>query len=248
MNERTSGVRHATWVLRIALLLCGIGLLGATATARAADRAIEDIRFMKVNGVARADIVLACPVRYLSHTAATGAEVQIRIGLERECLAELGGGLRSELYDPPSGNLAGVREVVFDTTVEDRVARLSIRLTRTARFTVSQGPMRNVLRVQLDPNTAVSEPGDLVPDSAPLAPPPPTRPRAAPETNATEPVTPRQPLRLVQRSAARAELFVIQLAAGPEVAAGGALDTAPHFFSSYPGRGVASPRAKRSAR
>ena len=48
--------------------LGAVGLLVAATCAHAAGRAIEDVRFVKQNGVARAEIVFACPVRYLSHT------------------------------------------------------------------------------------------------------------------------------------------------------------------------------------
>ena len=139
--------------------------------AHAAGRAIEDVRFVKQNGVARAEIVFACPVRYLSHTPESGADLQVRIALEPECLAELGSGVRSELFDPPAGNLAGVKQVVFDTTVEDRVARVAIDVGRIVRFEVSQGPMRNVLRVVLDQTETAVQQGERVPDSAPNPPP-----------------------------------------------------------------------------
>ncbi len=221
--------------------LGAVVLLAAASGAHAAGRAIEDVRFVKQNGVARAEIVFACPVRYLSHTPQSGADLQVRIALEPECLAELGGGVRSELFDPPAGNLAGVKQVVFDTTVEDRVARVAIDVGRIVRFEVSQGPMRNVLRVVLDQTDVAVQQGERAPDIAPSAPPPArTEPRIAPAPSpasapvpapalAPAPAAPstapppapapeRRPLRLVQPSEPRAERFVIQLAAGENAA------------------------------
>jgi len=157
---------------RRAIGLAAVALVAAAATTgQAATRAIEDVRFVKQNGVARAEIVLACPVRYLSHTPESGTDVQVRILLEPECLAELGAGVRSELFDPPAGNLAGVKQIVFDTTVEARVARVAINMGRIVRFAVSQGPMRNVLRVELDQSAATTQDTERVPDLGPGAPP-----------------------------------------------------------------------------
>ena len=154
--------RHRARLAALALL----GALCALDSARAAaPRAIEDVRFVKQSGVVRAEIVLACAVRYLSHTPESGRDVQIRLALEPDCAAELGTGLRSELVEPPAGNLAGVKRIVFDTTVEEHVAWIALDAGRIVRFAVSQGPMRNVLRVELaDPDTAL-ESSDRVPDA-----------------------------------------------------------------------------------
>ena len=173
-------VGPAVSVVRLRRSLGAVALLVAATCAHAAGRAIEDVRFVKQNGVARAEIVFACPVRYLSHTPDSGADVQVRIVLDPECVAELGSGVRSELFDPPAGNLAGVKQVVFDTTVEDRVARVAINVGRVVRFAVSQGPMRNVLRVELEQTDAVAQQTERVPDLAPSSPPPLAQPRAAP--------------------------------------------------------------------
>ena len=242
--------------------LAALALLGALCVIdgahAAAPRAIEDVRFVKQSGVARAEIVFACSVRYLSHTPDSGRDVQIRLALEPDCVAEIGTGLRSELLEPPAGNLAGVKRIVFDTTVEERVAWVALDAGRTVRFAVSQGPMRNVVRVEfLEPDTAL-ESGDRVPDAtaphatttAPpgmtasptpvaRAPAPVVAPRAfgappsGPGSSAVAapdvagPVTveaappERQPLRLVQPASARAERYVLQLAAGSAAAAAG---------------------------
>ena len=82
---------------------------------------------MKQNGVARAEIEFACAVRYLSHTPESGRDVQIRVALEPDCVAELGTGVRSELFEPPAGNLAGIKQIVFDTTGEEHVAWVGYR-------------------------------------------------------------------------------------------------------------------------
>ena len=136
----------------------------------AAPRAIEDVRFVRQSGVVRAEIVFACAVRYLSHTPDSGRDVQIRLALEPDCAAEIGTGLRSELLEPPAGNLAGVKRIVFDTTVEERVAWVALDAGRSVRFAVSQGAMRNVVRVELLEPDAAPESADRVPDaSAPPA-------------------------------------------------------------------------------
>ncbi len=234
-----------------------LAALGVLDTARAAaPRAIEDVRFVKQNGIARADIVFACAVRYLSHTPASGRDVQIRVALEPDCVAELGAGVRSELFEPPAGNLAGVKQIVFDTTGEERVAWVALDAGRIVRFAVSQGPLRNVLRVEIAEDTQESQdrvPDASVPPATTTAPPglsvsPPVAlaqtpvPRlpgapmgaagSAPEAGsvgaaptgagaASAPPPERRPLRLVQPSAARAERYVLQLAAGPQAAAAG---------------------------
>jgi len=160
-------IRQLARLAALALLggLCVIGVARA-----AAPRAIEDVRFVKQSGVARAEIVFACAVRYLSHTPGSGRGVQIRLALEPDCVAEIGTGLRSELLEPPAGNLAGVKRIVFDTTVEEHVAWVALDVGRTVRFTVSQGPMRNVVRVELSEPDTAQESADRVPDaSAPRA-------------------------------------------------------------------------------
>jgi hypothetical protein len=198
-----------------------------------APRAIEDVRFVKQNGVARAEIVFACAVRYLSHTPDSGRDVQIRIALEPDCLAELGTGIRSELVQPPAGNLAGVKQIVFDTTVEERVARVALDAGRIVHFAVSQGALRNVLRVEIAAADA-PQGSDRVPDASP---PPRALPAPAPAPSssaavpssagalvtgvapASTPAPERRPLRLVPPAVARGERFALQLAAGPDAAA-----------------------------
>jgi hypothetical protein len=150
--------------LPIAFALCAT--LGVFHAARAAaPQAIEDIRFVKQNGVARAEIQFACPVRYLSHTPQSGRDLQIRIALEPDCVAELGAGVRSELTEPPAGNLAGVKQIVFDMTGEEHVAYVAIDAGRIVGFAVSQGPMRNVLRVEIAQPDAAQAEADRVPDA-----------------------------------------------------------------------------------
>ncbi len=236
-------------------LLAALGVVDAARAA--APQAIEDVRFVKQSGVARAEIVFACAVRYLSHTPESGRDVRIRIALEPDCVAELGTGVRSELTEPPAGNLAGVKQIVFDTTGEERVAWVALDAGRIVRFAVSQGPMRNVLRVEIAQPETAEESADRVPDAtAPpattTAPPgmsasppaaraqaaAPRLPAAPPGAGASArdaasspvladagpapaPLPERRPLRLVQPAAARAERYVLQLAAGPNAAAAG---------------------------
>jgi hypothetical protein len=157
------------------------------------------------------------------------------LALGPECSTEIGG-LRSELYDPPGTNLAGVQEVVFNQT-ERRDATVIISLDRVVVFDVSQGRMRNVIRVETDPNAVAVNPFDAVPHTrageasravaAPSTPAGETaddvvieRPPGAVVQNESRPTAAapdRRPIRLVQRSAERGERFVIQLAVGPNV-------------------------------
>jgi hypothetical protein len=159
----TRAIRQLAWLAALALLGALCVIEGARA---AAPRAIEDVRFVKQSGVARAEIVFACAVRYLSHTPDSGRDVQIRLALEPDCAAEIGTGLRSELLEPPAGNLAGVRRIVFDTTVEEHVAWVALDAGRTVHFAVSQGPMRNVVRVEFSAPDAGLESDERVPSTA----------------------------------------------------------------------------------
>ncbi len=165
-------------------VLALLAALGVFDVARAAaPQAIEDVRFVKQNGVARAEIQFACAVRYLSHTPESGRDLQIRIALEPDCARELGTGVRSELVEPPPGNLAGVRQIVFDTTGEERVAWVALDAGRVVRFAVSQGAMRNVLRVEIVQPDAAPGSSDLVPDASV----PPTTTMAPPATTTAPP-------------------------------------------------------------
>jgi hypothetical protein len=134
----------------VASLVAALLVLGSAPPASAAGRAIEDIRLLKQNGVATAEIVFSCPVRYLSHAPQSGTEIRIQVELDPECLTTIGRGLRSELYDPPSRNLAGINDVVFDTP-EGRMATIAVRLGQYVRFDASQARLRNVVRVTLAP-------------------------------------------------------------------------------------------------
>jgi len=223
------------------------GALLAARGAAAAERAIEDLRFTKTAGVASLEIVFACPVEYQSFSAESGTEVRVRLALGRECLAAVGSGLHSELHDPPRGNLAGARAVVFDTP-EGRTGVVVVDFVRAQAFTVNQGRLRNVIRIELAPEAAADEltqdtgsraAPSLAPGPASTAAPP--RPIAAPQEGvapsesppresssprAPAPAPPdqrappdRRPLRLVQRPVERGERFTIQLAAGPDAAA-----------------------------
>jgi hypothetical protein len=186
------------------MLLAG-GALGA-------ERAIQDIRFAKQAGIASAEVQFVCPMEYLTHWT-DGLELRVRVELGPDCATELGAGLRSELYDPPGGRLAGVRQIVFDT--QGRTATITLQLDRAADLRVSQGRLRNVVRIEFTPPTGES------PQIA-SAPPPQTAAPPAAATNAPAPRSSeppeRAPLRLVQRPRERTDRFAIQLAAGATVA------------------------------
>jgi hypothetical protein len=222
------GVEAMTRLRTSAWAAAAFAALAAASTVGAASRAIEDVRFVKQSGVARVEIVFACAVRYLSHTPDSGTDVQLRVALEPECLHEIGGGLRSELVDPPAGNLAGLKQVVFDTTVEASVARVALDFGRVVGFNVSQGAIRNVVRIEID-ETLGRLTSDRVPSLEPAPPPASSVGAAAPERTASAPAAAggaeapaapeRRPLRLVQPAAARTERFAIQLAAAENAAA-----------------------------
>ena len=202
---------HLEAVMRAAAFAAALLLAGG---ALGAERAIQDIRFAKQAGIASAELQFVCPIEYLTHwTDELGLRVRLELG--PDCAAELGAGMRSELYDPPSGRLAGVRQVVFDT--QGRIATITLQLDRAADLRVSQGRLRNVVRIEFRPPASDS------PQTTSVAPP--QTPTVAPPPAATTPATPRSPeppprapLRLVQRPPERAERFAVQLAAGASVA------------------------------
>src|SRR5689334_21262302 len=195
-----------------------LATLGVFHGARAAaPRAIGDVRFVKQNGVARAEIQFACAVRYLSHTPQSGGDLQIRIALEPDCVAELGAGVRSELFEPPAGNLAGLKQIVFDMTGEEHVAWVALDAGRVVRFAVSQGPMHNVLRVEIAQPDAEQADADRVPDA--------TVPRAT--TTAPPGMSASPPPALAQAPKARFPgASPAVAAAAPEAASNGPASTA----------------------
>jgi hypothetical protein len=221
-GARSPRLRRA---LALAVLLAGAA---AVRGAYAADRAIEDIRFAKQGGVVTVEVVFACPIAYLSHAADAPTELRVRVELSRDCLEEIGGGMRSELHDPPSKNLAGLQRVVFDTR-EGHNGVVALRLARAQDAVVSQGRARNTVRVELRPAEADSAitaaPPSRPPDSAPAPRAEPAAPRSAPPVEQDQsapreaaPPAERRPIRLVQRPAERGERFVIQLAAREDAA------------------------------
>jgi hypothetical protein len=171
----------------LATVALAAGALLAARGAAAAERAIEDLRFVKTAGVASVEIVFACPVEYQSFRAESGTELRVRLALGRECLTAVGAGLHSELHDPPRGNLAGARAVVFDTP-EGRTGVVIVDFVRPQAFAVSQGRLRNVIRIELVPEDA----GDELTQEA--------GPRAAPAL-ATQPAASSAPPRTDRRAA-----------------------------------------------
>lgn len=189
-----------------AMLLAG-GALGA-------DRAIQDIRFAKQTGIASAEIQFVCPMEYLTHWT-DELELRVRVELGADCATELGGGMRSELYNPPSGSLAGVRQVVFDA--QGRIATITLQLDRAADLRVSQGRLRNVVRIEFRPPASDAPQITSVPPAQTSIVAPPLAAANPPAPQPSEPST-RAPLRLVQRPPERTERFAVQLTAGASVA------------------------------
>lgn len=188
-------------------------VLAAWTTASAANRAIEDIRPTRANGVETIDVVMSCPVDYLDHAPIAGEELRIRIGLASECAETIGTGIRAELHEPPRSTVASVRQVLFDTR-DGRTATVTVAVTPPQQFTVSQGRARNVVHVELRRADAAA----LDPYLTTRLPSAEPAPRAAAAPPTTEPEPTRAPLRLVQRPAERRERFALQLAAEKSVA------------------------------
>ena len=218
------------------------GLAGVVASclgpegAFAAGRAIEDIRISREGAAVTAELAFPCAVRYLSHTPReTGASFQIRLALEEGCRAELGTGLRSELYQPQGREIAGIHEVAFHTDASDG-AILIVSFDQSTTVEVDQGRSRNLIRLVVEterrrltqvptlaPGATPNERSAVeVPLPRPSASPPlpqvdvsPPAPEA--ETPERETETPdREPLRLVQPVPFQpTDRFVVQLATDP---------------------------------
>ena len=179
---------------RATFAFCLTPMLLVASELRAAERAIDDVRFVKQGATATADVVFSCPVAYLGHKQSDAVTVSVRVELEDACRATIGGGLRSELVDPPGKTLAGVGEVVFET-VDGRNATLVLRLTRAAVVTANQGRTRDVISVVLSPErdaateaiTAAAPPAPVAAPVVTAAPPPPA---SAPAIAATPPPAP----------------------------------------------------------
>jgi hypothetical protein len=183
-------------------------LVAFVTDASAANRAIEEVRLSRANGVATVDVVLSCPVEYLDHVPAAGSEITVRLELSAECVEALGTGIRSELHEPPRSTVAAMRQVQFDTR-DGREARVTVRVGPPQRFVVRQGRAQNIMRIELS----------SLADAAGESRLPPEAPAAAQIANeASRPEPTRQPLRLVQRPAASTERFALQLASGADAA------------------------------
>jgi len=197
----------------------------------AAGRAIEDIRISKQGAVATVELSFPCAVRYLSHTPReAGANFQIRLALEEGCRAEIGSGLRSELYQPQGRDIAQIHELAFHTDASDG-AILIVSFDRSAKAEVSQGRSRDVIRLLVEterrrltevPSTEAPRPTTDAPTSANVPLPQPARALPLPsvdvsppplaETAESKPEVPdREPLRLVQPQSRPAERYVVQL-------------------------------------
>jgi len=189
-------------------IACGCALLLAAVgpPARAANRAIEEVRLAREGSVATVDLVLVCPADYVGHVPGVGAELSVRIELASECAEAIGTGIRSELHEPPRSTVPAMRQVRLDTP-DGREALILVTVSPEQRFTVRQGRARNIIHIELRP---LEQP---LPDTRTVAPSAPVNdaPPAAPAPVA------REPLRLVQRPPEARERFALQLAAGASV-------------------------------
>lgn len=213
-------------------LIAGLTLcvgLASPPSAKAQQRAIEDLRVTKVDNIASAQIVFACRVGYLSHTPLeTSAVVRIRLTLHPSCLEAIGGGARNELFRPPSAELAQISEIEFFTD-QGREATVVVRFDGLASIEVGQDSQRDsvTIRVATDETVARAEPArredDLIFAREPAASP--GTPDPAPSVGrdrerAAAPAT-RQPLRLVEPAPLGGnERYVVQIAAGESIEIG----------------------------
>jgi hypothetical protein len=204
----------------------GIALLAlvSATTAHAQGRAIEDLRVSRIGNVATAEIVLACQAGVLdSSTLNAEGELRIRLTLHPECTSELGRQARDEIYRPPSGDLARIREMVFESG-ELGEAFVTVRFDAMTSVSVSQKVRRDSIFLEIDTGNIVAELAD--PENVvPLIEPPPARrsvqdsaPGSILEERRDDPASAigtREPIRLVGPAPAGGpERFVVQLASG----------------------------------
>jgi hypothetical protein len=197
--------------------------------ANAQGRAIEDLRVSRIGNIATAEVVLACQAGVLDSSALdAGGELRIRLTLHPACTSELGRQPREEIYRPPSGDLARIREMSFESN-ERGEAFVTIRFDALTSVSVSQSVRRDSILLQIDTGNIVadlSEPDDVIPVIEPpplpdsdVGPGPGSflEERRAASVSAGEDA---EPIRLVGPGPAGGiERYVVQLAAADNVSA-----------------------------
>ncbi len=162
-------LRHIAvgWVLLGAAALCS-GVAGA------AGQFIEDIQVSRRGEEATITISLACPMRFRSDVfTPAGVLLEIRVAPLESC-RQLGAGegIASEVYRPPSGRLAGLVEVEYESLgLGDNL--LLLHFDRAVDYRVAQrGDLRTLeLRVRIGDDGVTAVPKVPVPVEPPAAPP-----------------------------------------------------------------------------
>lgn len=198
----------------LARLAFAVALWVGARAALAQDRFIEDIQVSRTGNEATILVHLGCPMRYVSDAADdSGALLEIRLAPLDACRAlGLGNGIASELYRPPSGQMARLTEVEYESLgLGDNL--LMLRFEAPPKYQVTQhGDLRTLeLTVSLEqgggavasaaqPPTTTPQPSALprprrgVPPSATPAPAtaaPASSERAPLNMRTVEPETPR---------------------------------------------------------
>jgi hypothetical protein len=211
--------------MRSIFLRCGWVAIfcGCAVAAVAQDRFIEDVQISRTGNEATVLVQLGCPMRYVSDTLTSeGLMLEIRLAPLDACRAlGLGNGIASELYRPPSGRIARLSEVEYESLgLGDNL--LMLRFDGLLSYRVTQrGDLRSLeLTVTLPDTPAVA--------AAPApAMPAPSRPTPAPAAPAAPRAVPsdRAPLTLRTVDVEEPHDFVLNLrstrdAIGPDTLAG----------------------------
>jgi tetratricopeptide (TPR) repeat protein len=162
-----------------------VTLLALGRVALAQDRFIEDIQVSRTGNEATILIQLGCPMRYVSDIATQdGIMLEVRLAPLDACRSlGLGNGIASELYRPPSGRLANLTEVEYESLgLGDNL--LTLRFDGPPSYRLTQrGDLRSL-------ELTVTVAGGAAPAPAEQAPPV-TEPPPAPPPGASGP--PQQP-------------------------------------------------------
>lgn len=224
-SRQLSGFRRRLRALHVGMLCMVAGLLPQLAAAQG--RAIEDLRVSRISGVATAEVVLACQAGVLDSSGVQeDGQLTLRLTLHPACTNELGRQPRDEVYRPPSGDLARIRQLNFESTANGQ-ALVTVQFEAVMDVTVSQSARKDSIVLEIDTGNAVAE----VPESEQVVPviEPPTpggsvavaspgsfleERRGQPESTAEE----REPIRLVGPSlAGGSERYVVQLDSSDKV-------------------------------
>jgi tetratricopeptide (TPR) repeat protein len=211
-------------------LACGalLALLEPRA-ASAAGEFVEDVRVSRRGAEATIAIELACPMRFQSAVMPPpGLSVELRVTPLDSC-RQLGLGITSELYRPPSGHLGHLVEIEYHSLgLGDSL--LALEFDRPVAYDIAQrGDLRTLeLRVR----SSATQPDPTATSSAPIAAPP-----SSVAATANEPPAERAPLTARVRAPALAPDYVINLQStrepvDPAAVGGVPVGAAQHLYVS----------------